>query len=973
MVVVLAGLGCNSASRNGVRQVSGDLYVDPPNVDFGDVALGKEQVTQVTLRNDGIVRMTVDSLPGDLGAAFGASGLPIALNPGESTQVAIRYAPPALGSFAGRLRIVTDASGTDTDVDLRGHAVRGLAQVSGDLDFGDVVMNERQSQVISLNNNDGHAQTTVVVQRPDGSDSGAFAVAPAGPLQMGPEQSMQVRVDFTPDHLGDFSSTVLVTPCPTCQPRDLKLTGRGVTRLVQVTPEAINFGEALMGSDQSQPFSVTNTSRNKVQLTSLTHGGAGELTADLGNVKLPVVLDPGQTVTGLARFSPRTLGAQAASMTLAASDGAPGLLNLSGLAMGPVIQALPHSLYVGAVALGTTRQASVTVTNIGLDPSQKAPLSLNGITIVTADPGWALLSGGSASVGEPGSSVKVQLSYTPRAAVASDATLVLDSNDGLTPHLEIPLRALGRDLKPCTLEAIPGTTVDFGPTPLFHPTTQGFELTNTTADDCIVGEPSLSGGPAFHWPGGVIPGGRTLPSGGRMSVRVEFEPEAAQAFYGKVSFYVSNKDTPTYSVDLVGSGDSSCLFVTPGAVDFGAATQGCSAPDQVAWVVNQCASAVTVTGVSTSGAPFFLGPMPQGNTFTVQPQTSERIPLTYQAATPGDDIGQLYVQTSLRAAPYKVGLTAGSQDSQRVGDSWDQSTPKVDMLFVIDNSGSMAEEQHALAANLDHLWNRIALANADFHIAVTTTGMSAYTSGWTQCPGGAQGGEAGRFFPVDNSRPRIITPQTPNAKDALFANIGVGQCHWDERFFDPVIAALTAPLITSVKAPGTPLPNDGNAGFLRDDARLALMAVSDADDDADVTNPPPVSDYVAKLAAVKHGALDLISFAGIVALKQCATVEGIGNRYMEIASQLNGHLEDICDLANFGKLLDNSLGDLLLPLTSFPLSQHPRSAADILVTVDNIQVTNFTYDAAANRIVFPKTAVPAPGSHITASYQAGCN
>ena len=225
---------------------------------------------------------------------------------------------------------------------------------------------------------------------------------------------------------------------------------------------------------------------------------------------------------------------------------------------------------------------------------------------------------------------------------------------------------------------------------------------------------------------------------------------------------------------------------------------------------------------------------------------------------------------------------------------------------------------------------------------------------------------------MDNSRPRILTPQTPDVKNVLFANTNVGICNFDERFLDPVLAALTDPLISSTKAPGTPLPNDGNAGFLRDDARLALLAVSDADDANDVVNPPPVSDYIRPLVQVKKGAIDLISFAGIVPLHSCATAEGIGTRYMEISRQLHGHLEDVCDLNNFASLLDRSLGDLLLPLTSFPLSAIPRDPAAIVVTVGGVTVTQWTYDPVANRIVFPASAVPPPGSHITARYEPAC-
>jgi len=454
-----------------------------------------------------------------------------------------------------------------------------------------------------------------------------------------------------------------------------------------------------------------------------------------------------------------------------------------------------------------------------------------------------------------------------------------------------------------------------------------------------------------------------------MSVRLEFLAEQAQTYSGAVRFYLSNRSAPSMTVDLVGAGDSSCFFVTPATVDFGPTLMGCGIPNQFTYAVNWCSFPVTVTRVETIGAYFSsAAALP----IRIDPNTNAALPIGYAPPSAGDDVGAIQVFTDMRQEPFQAGITGGAQVSATIVDQWDQSTPKVDLLIVIDNSGSMAEEQKALAQNLDRLWNRIALANADYHIAVTTTGMFPYTSGFMQCPGGASGGEAGRFFPVDNSRPRLLTPQTPDVRNALFANTNVGLCNYDERFLDPVLAALTDPLISSTKAPGTPWPSDGNAGFLRDDARLALLAVSDADDANDVVNPAPVSDYVRRLAQVKHGALDLISFAGIVPLHACSTAEGVATRYMEIGRQLNGHLEDVCDLANFGPMLESSLGGLLLPLTSFPLSARPRDPSQIVVTVGGVTVSVWSYDPVSNRIVFPASAVPPPGSHITARYEPAC-
>ena len=99
-------------------------------------------------------------------------------------------------------------------------------------------------------------------------------------------------------------------------------------------------------------------------------------------------------------------------------------------------------------------------------------------------------------------------------------------------------------------------TLDFGATKLNTPSVQGVELTNTTADDCIVGDPVIvSGGPAFHWPGGNPPAGRELPPGGRMSVRVELVAQQAIAYSGAMQFYVSNRNAPAMTINLAAQGD----------------------------------------------------------------------------------------------------------------------------------------------------------------------------------------------------------------------------------------------------------------------------------------------------------------------------------------------------------------------------------------------------------------------------------
>ena len=214
------------------------------------------------------------------------------------------------------------------------------------------------------------------------------------------------------------------------------------------------------------------------------------------------------------------------------------------------------------------------------------------------------------------------------------------------------------------------------------------------------------------------------------------------------------------SVALAGAGDPSCFFVTPPTVDFGPTTLGCGIPNQFAYAVNQCTFPVTVTAVDTTGAPFSASAQLP---VRVQPDTNLPIAIGYRPPAAGDDVGAVRVYTDMRAEPFLSGITGGAQVAATIVDQWDQSTPKVDLLMVIDNSGSMAEEQKALAQNLDRLWNRIALANADFHIAITTTGMYPYTSGGRSAPAEPAGAKAGASSPSTArvrrgcSRPRLRT------------------------------------------------------------------------------------------------------------------------------------------------------------------------------------------------------------------------
>src|SRR5262249_9500360 len=158
----------------------------------------------------------------------------------------------------------------------------------------DVVVDHTATQDLLLTNNDGRAETSVAITPP--SDPSVFTVVPPGELPLAAEQSMVVRIKFRPDKLASYASSLLVTPCPHSTPRRINLTGRGVDKLLVVRPEAIDFGEVLLGADVSQPFTLTNTSKRPLAVEASAASGSPDLTATLEGAPPPRTLGPGETV-----------------------------------------------------------------------------------------------------------------------------------------------------------------------------------------------------------------------------------------------------------------------------------------------------------------------------------------------------------------------------------------------------------------------------------------------------------------------------------------------------------------------------------------------------------------------------------------------------------------------------------------------------------------------------------------------------
>jgi len=275
-----------------------------------------------------------------------------------------------------------------------------------------------------------------------------------------------------------------------------------------------------------------------------------------------------------------------------------------------------------------------------------------------------------------------------------------------------------------------------------------------------------------------------------------------------------------------------------------------------------------------------------------------------------------------------------------------QSPPQeVDILLVVDNSCSMQPYQQKLSTNFSEFITFFDDANILWHIGVTTTDIQADSAG--------QLANAFITWEDDDAQGRF--------EDAV--NVGIGGYYHE--------AGLHAGWMA--------LENPNNAAFLRPDASLSLIFVSDEED----ASPWPVHEYTNRFFDLKGGtSRDVVNASSLVVtdLSTCENQSRSGDRYMEIARQTNGVLGNICDDSFADTVTELSLNASRL-MDTFELSGMPDPAT-IEVSVEDTLLNcadgDFIYDMIPNdegeevpAIVFDIESLPQPSEQIAIRYYDG--
>ncbi len=1017
VLLTLFGLGtgsaCSCESDPGTTELTPSIEADGATpdpagtgqylVEFGDVAVGKSETRTFTVRNGGTAPMAIPPLDvgGAFGSDFGDEQKTVEVN--QTVAITFTFSPVEAGAAETVVSIASD--GGSLTVRLAGNGVVPAFSCTPDeLDFGNVVKTTSRSLTVSCTN-ESSLDGVLVLSQVQGDDAQFFSYSVAGEegrVLVGAGRTLEVPVTFRANGSGEAFAFFTIGTEDGGFNVNLTLRANVIDSALERDPDVtcgpgLDFGFVAPGTSVSRPMTLRNLGNEPLTITDLSMDPTSDAefsVAPAAPFQIPVD-DPAteareNEVVATFTFSPTDLGRRQGTVNLGSSDpNSPRIqICVGGFGGGPTLSCSPASIDFGQVAVGVPVQRSYVCTNAGTDdPSTTDDNLVIESVAATSGEFQAAIRGGAVEAGYAvGETFTVDVTYNPVDEGQDSGAIVLRNNDTANAEHQTLVSGNGRDLPPCQYEIRP-PTLRFGIVNRNNSATLEFGIANLLDTECLVTDLRLSddADPAFTLANGPI-AGASIAGFGELRVPVTFAPPEYGTYDGKVQLYISDPADPFQEVDLRGASQEPCALIAPDDLDFGTVQPGCSTRDRELQIINICDSAITITAIELNeGASdeFFVRTRPSFPA-VIPPGLSATFTMSYRPSDEGVDLGSVFITEDNTPEPYMATLQGrGANDATQTDVFSQDDRPQVDVLWVIDNSGSLSDEQAAVAANSAAFLQFALAQQIDFQIGVTTT---AVTQGFG-CPGGADGNESGRLFPVDGTHPRILTNATADLEEHWAFNTQVGLCHGDEQGLEAAYMALSPPVIDNVDDPRFPQPNDGNAGFLRRDAHLSLIFVSDEEDQS----PQSTNFYYNFFLSLKgFRNANLFSAHAIVGdpVTGCATA-GAGDRYIDVATRSGGIFQSVC-AADWSESME-TIGTAAFGFkTRFFLTNQPEDTNQNGLVSDTegeleVRLDGRVYPAVGprgdrrweyvgdvNAIDFYPLAVPEPGSTVEVSYRVAC-
>ena len=420
-----------------------------------------------------------------------------------------------------------------------------------------------------------------------------------------------------------------------------------------------------------------------------------------------------------------------------------------------------------------------------------------------------------------------------------------------------------------------------------------------------------------------------LASGESMDVEIAFIPtERMSDSFTEVVIFSDDLDDSAIPVRLIGQALNN-LETTPNPVVFEDTYVGCSRSADVV-VENIGLEDIQVSEMIGLDAPFSVQES-ELTDFLLAPGESVELTAEFQPLSDGLFRDDLEINSSAPEGVTVVNMEGVGLLLEELQQEWTEPTNSpTDILFALDRTGSMQNDLNILAASFDTFITELSTHTDDWQVMVVTDddGCSNYSG--------------------------ILTPNTPNYQDLFTAGVSNGGSTYGGLSESLIEMAQVA--INNTDA------GECNAGFLRDNAMLHVIMVSDEPEQSSLAVSDMVNDIIAK-----KGNADRVTMSAI-----CDRNVGLGERYEEAVTMTDGLVFDINNATSNNWAATTSMelfADESVVHDQYTLDQEPVHGT-MVVAVNGTEISaenGWHYDTAGQAVIFDANA-PSEGDVTTIQY-----
>ena len=440
-----------------------------------------------------------------------------------------------------------------------------------------------------------------------------------------------------------------------------------------------------------------------------------------------------------------------------------------------------------------------------------------------------------------------------------------------------------------------------------------------------------------------------LQPGEGVQIDVYYEPQTFESNGGLIEVVSNDDESPQVEVLVIGKGDAPVMNVEPLSFDYGTISMGCDNEERIT-IRNEGNLPLTIESVSqmvTQPVDIIMefGSLPPPP-WILDPNQEVDFLVSYIPSDVGLDESAITITGDDPNTPEVEVSQAGGGVFEQVitQEHIQEEVPILDIVFVIDNSGSMSLFQGELSNQMTSFMNVFLSSGADFHLGFITT-----DAGFLQCSGLVCWIDNASSNPVDWAQ-GVIT-QIGISGSAFEKGIEMAKRFFENTNYD------------TGGAPGT--------SFWRDDSTTVVIYVSDEPDFSIGT----WAAYTLFFDTLKPD-IDSMRHFAVIGDHPTGCGYQVGNHWRNIAfgsgywdmtQRYNGEWYSIC-ATDWGNQMQD-LANTVTTRTRFGLDESDPIESSITVKI-NGQISNsgWYYDPNSNSVVFQEGSVPEPNQTITIEY-----